>query len=194
MNCSKCTGKECYFSSKDCSAIAEEVRNLYTLIDRDISRTAAGIESDGYMRLTRLEETILFARRMGWEKIGIAFCIGLSEEVRVLEEILEREFIVSSICCKSGGIPKEDMDMKKLQEDRYESMCNPILQAEVLNREGTDINIIFGLCVGHDMLFTKHSKAPVTTLIAKDRVLAHNPMGAIYSAYHRNKIIKDMGE
>jgi len=42
-----------------------------------------------------------------------------------------------------------------------------------------------GLCVGHDMLFTRHSRAPVTTLVVKDRVLAHNPAGALYSGYYR---------
>lgn len=31
---------------------------------------------------------------------------------------------------------------------------------------------------------TKHSQAPVTTLVVKDRVLAHNPAGALYSAYY----------
>lgn len=44
-----------------------------------------------------------------------------------------------------------------------------------------------GLCVGHDCLFNRHSAAPVTTLVAKDRVLANNPAGALYTAgsYYR---------
>jgi uncharacterized metal-binding protein len=45
--------------------------------------------------------------------------------------------------------------------------------------------VIIGLCVGHDMLFTSNSKAPVTTLIVKDRMLGHNPIIALYSGYHR---------
>ncbi len=45
--------------------------------------------------------------------------------------------------------------------------------------------IIF--CVGHDAVFAKASEAPVTTLIAKDRVLAHNPAAAIYSRYIRKR-------
>lgn len=40
-----------------------------------------------------------------------------------------------------------------------------------------------GLCLGHDVLFNKHSVAPVTTVIVKDRVLANNPAGALYSSY-----------
>jgi uncharacterized metal-binding protein len=66
-------------------------------------------------------------------------------------------------------------------------MCNPISQAELLNRAGTELNVIMGLCVGHDSLFTKHSKGLVTTLVTKDRVLAHNPVGALHLAdtYYR---------
>ncbi|WP_274596750.1 DUF1847 domain-containing protein [Desulfurobacterium thermolithotrophum] len=52
------------------------------------------------------------------------------------------------------------------------------------------MNVIVGLCIGHDMLFQMHSRAPVTTLIVKDRVLAHNPVGALYSNYYKRKLIK----
>jgi uncharacterized metal-binding protein len=70
----------------------------------------------------------------------------------------------------------------------FEAACNPIGQANVLNKENCDINIIVGLCIGHDILFTGNSKAPVTTLAVKDRVLAHNPLGAIYSNYYLENI------
>ena len=59
-------------------------------------------------------------------------------------------------------------------------MCNPILQAKILNQEKTQLNVVMGLCVGHDSLFYKYSNALTTTLITKDRVLAHNPAGALY--------------
>ena len=42
--------------------------------------------------------------------------------------------------------------------------------------------MLVGLCVGHDAIFTRHSKAPVTTFIVKDRVLGHNPAAALYTA------------
>ena len=69
-------------------------------------------------------------------------------------------------------------------------MCNPILQAKVLNREKTDINIVMGLCVGHDSLFYKYSKALTTTLVTKDRVLGHNPVAALNCAhsYYMDKL------
>jgi uncharacterized metal-binding protein len=71
---------------------------------------------------------------------------------------------------------------------KFEAACNPIVQAKLLNDARTDINIIVGLCVGHDMLFTMNSKAPVTTLIVKDRLLGHNPVIALYSGYHKDII------
>jgi len=69
-------------------------------------------------------------------------------------------------------------------------MCNPILQAKLLNEQKTDFNIALGLCVGHDSLFYQYSEARVTTLVVKDRVLAHNPVGAIYCAdgYFKNRL------
>ena len=70
-------------------------------------------------------------------------------------------------------------------------MCNPIGQAEMLNEAGTELNIICGLCVGHDAIFTMHCKAPVTTLIAKDRVLGHNPAAALYVQYIRREMEGD---
>lgn len=69
-------------------------------------------------------------------------------------------------------------------------MCNPIGQAEILNEIGTDLNIIVGLCIGHDILFQKYSKAPTTTFIVKDRVLSHNTAGAIYTKYYLKKLLE----
>ena len=69
-------------------------------------------------------------------------------------------------------------------------MCNPIGQAIFLNEAKTELNIILGLCVGHDSLFIKYSKAPVTVFAVKDRVLGHNPLAVIYQAeaYYKNKL------
>ena len=64
-------------------------------------------------------------------------------------------------------------------------MCNPVGQAQLLNDAVTQLNIICGLCVGHDAIFSRVSDALVTTLIAKDRVLAHNPAAAVYCQYIR---------
>jgi len=188
MKCALCDDKKCY-QGKDCTAIKEKVVSTYKAKDENLKilATAANLEARHYMKLTRLEELMAFCKDMGYKTLGIAFCIGLESEARVLHEILEKDFEVYSVCCKICGIDKEDFGLEKIKDDRYEAMCNPIGQAMALNENGTDLNIICGLCLGHDILFSKHSEAPVTTFIVKDRVLAHNPAGAIYSKYYRRK-------
>jgi uncharacterized metal-binding protein len=57
--------------------------------------------------------------------------------------------------------------------------CNPIGQARLLAKADTQLNISMGLCLGHDLLFQKHSCNPVTTLIVKDRPNGHNPLLAL---------------
>ena len=150
---------------------------------------SSSLEVEGYMKYPRVQETIRLAGEMGWRKLGIAFCIGLSEEAQRLQEILESHgFEVHSVVCKVGGVEKKKFSLPKHGERDH--ACNPILQAMVLNEVGTDLNIIVGLCMGHDVLFQIYSKAPTTTLIVKDRVLAHNPAGALYSRYHLRKLMK----
>jgi len=134
-----------------------------------------------------LGETILFAKELGCKKMGLAFCIGLSEEVKVIEEILSKHFEVVSVCCKVCGIDKKDFDLPQILSENDEVMCNPAGQAQLLNDAGTQLNVLCGLCVGHDAIFAKVSDAPVTTLIAKDRILAHNPAAAIYCQYLRKQ-------
>ena len=163
----------------------EKVRALYEEEENNkVSVISAQIENEFYLRYTRVEEVIEFACRMGYKKIGIATCVGLIEESRILARILRKNgFEVYGAVCKIGSFLKTEVGVP--QEDITRTgdvMCNPIMQAEVLNQAGTDFNVVMGLCVGHDSLFYKYSEALVTTLVAKDRVLAHNPAGALYQA------------
>ena len=207
MDCAGCKEKACY-EGKDCTKIAEEVSEAYK-DDAEVLKSlsvSARIESRYYMKKNRIEELILYAKGMGYKKLGVAFCIGLENEAEVICDILSQHFDVSSVCCKVCGIDKSDFELERLQtslkdiavdtrtvvdaeiEMEVEAMCNPIGQAMIFNKEKTDLNIILGLCIGHDILFTKYSEAPVTTLAVKDRILAHNPLGAIYSGYHLKKL------
>ncbi len=133
----------------------------------------------------RVQEVWEFAQKMGYRRLGIAFCAGLHEEANILTQILEAQgFEVISVVCKAGGTPKERIGIKeeeKIRIGEFESMCSPIAQAMILNEEKTDFNILLGLCVGHDSLFLKYSEAYCTVLVAKDRVLAHNPCAALYT-------------
>ncbi len=135
-------------------------------------------------RWTRIEDTIAFAKLMRYKRIGMATCIGLLDETNRLAAILEaQEFKPISVCCKSGSIDKLELGLtekEKVRPNTFEPACNPVAQARLLNRAETDLNIIVGLCVGHDIIFTKYSDAPVTTLVVKDRVAGHNPVSVLY--------------
>jgi uncharacterized metal-binding protein len=139
----------------------------------------------------RIKELIEFGKLINARKIGVAFCAGMRDEAARISNFLEKSgFTVASVLCKCGGVDKTDLHVARKYKigdpSEFEAGCNPVLQAELLNRAGTDINVIVGLCLGHDMLFTMNSKAPVTTLIVKDRLLGHNPVIALYSYYHKN--------
>ena len=133
----------------------------------------------------RVQEIIEFSRKMGYQKLGVAFCGGLHKEANVFCKILEDHgSTVVSVMCKVGGVDKDAIDIaahERVQIGKPESMCNPIAQAEVLNAADTDFNILLGLCVGHDSMFIKYSKALITVFAVKDRAMGHNPLAAIYT-------------
>ncbi|WP_022847140.1 DUF1847 domain-containing protein [Desulfurobacterium sp. TC5-1] len=189
MKCHLCNDKGCYREGKVCQKSPE----LHTLPKEDLKmlKTASEIEKEFYCKMTRIEEIVEFSKRMGYRRIGIAFCIGLFNEAKTVAEILTKKgFEVFSAICKIGSVDKETLNIPKLKEGK-EAVCNPIGQAKALNEKGTDLNIVIGLCVGHDILFQKYSDAPSTVFIVKDRVLSHNPAGALYTPYHLRRI---MGE
>jgi uncharacterized metal-binding protein len=181
-------------------AAAEELRKPDVL---EFARQASIQEAEGYANREvdyqhvkpikpRIQETIEFAHRMSYKRLGLAFCLGLRPEAKIVEKLLVSQgFDVVSALCKMGRTPKEDIgvrDDQKIKIGCFESMCNPIAQAFVMNEEKTQFNIVMGLCVGHDSLFLKYADAPCTVLAAKDRLLGHNPLAAIYTidTYYRS--------
>jgi uncharacterized metal-binding protein len=159
-----------------------------------LARNAALVEGHGYCRLTRVEEIMDFARRCGFSRLGLAHCVGLQDEAAIVARVFRANgFSLDSVACKNAALPKEELglsDADKVSPGTLESMCNPIGQAQALARAGTELNVLLGLCVGHDSLFFRHSVAPVTVLAVKDRVLGHNPLAAIYLAdgYYRDRL------
>jgi uncharacterized metal-binding protein len=151
-------------------------------------RLADGVRA----KLPRIEELIQFARKCNYRKLGIAHCGGLIKEAGILADILETNgFEIVSVQCKAGCVPKEEIgiqaDEKILGPENWETMCNPIAQAMIVNRAQVDMAIMLGLCIGHDTLFIKYCDVPLTVLAVKDRVLGHNPLAAIYNSdiYYR---------
>jgi len=148
----------------------------------------------------RILEIIKFAEMMNWKKLGVAFCVGLSVEAKRVVEIFESAGLdVYSICCKCGNVDKikwgiageDKINALRGRPDSFEAGCNPIAQADVLSSEDVDLNVIVGLCIGHDIQFTEHAKGPVTTLIVKDRVTGHNPFASLFSGYHHPRMWKE---
>lgn len=149
-------------------------------------------------RLPRIEELIQFSRKCGYKRLGIAHCGGLFKEAGLLSEILENNgFEVVTVQCKTGAVQKENIgipaDKKISLPDDWESMCNPIAQAMIINKAGVDLAVMLGLCIGHDTLFIKYCNVPLTVIAVKDRVFGHNPLAALYlsDSYYRrlkNKI------
>ena len=149
----------------------EEIKKLYLEDEENnkVSVISAEIEAEFYCRYTRVEEIIEFSKRMGFHKIGIATCIGLIEESRIFAQILRKNgFEPYAALCKAGAFNKTDIGVRK----EYTTQV--------------------GLCVGHDSLFYKYTHTLTTTLVTKDRVLAHNPVGALYQtkAYYK-KLMAD---
>ena len=165
--------------------------------NHDFFVASAATEAIGYCRWPRLREVVEFSRRMGYTRLGLAFCAGLHREAEVVDRVLRRNgFQVASVICKTGSIPKDQVGVPpeyRVRPGTYEVMCNPIAQAELLNRAETQFNICLGLCVGHDSLFYRYSQAPVTTLVAKDRATGNNPVAAIYCAdsYFKTRLDAD---
>ncbi len=173
-------------------SIIEKAQQLYREYNLTIAKAAAMVEKEGYAIWPRIREFAEFCKLLKVKKVGIAFCMGLQELTkRVVEYLESMGFTVYSVACKCGAVDKGIIlgDDVKMRGREFEPMCNPIAQALILNEVGTEVNGVIGLCVGHDSLFYMHSRAPVVTLVVKDRVTGHNPAAAIYAMnYFANRL------
>lgn len=158
--------------------------------NREIMIASAEVEYEGYCQWTRVQEIMEFARKIGARRIGIVNCIGLINEARIFARILRANgFEPYAVICKVEGRSKTSVGIPEKCEEIGPAMCNPILQARLLNQAHTDLNVVIGLCVGHDSLFYRYSDAYVTTLVTKDRVTGNNPAAALYTSgsYYKKK-------
>ena len=174
-SCVDCGTQNCKFKDRTypefCLTTGLDTKDLEWALERydegenhDVMVASAEVEFEGYCRLTRVEEIMTF-------------------EARIFARILRANgFEAYSVICKVAGVPKSSVGIPQECETIGAAMCNPILQARLLNRAHTDLNVVIGLCVGHDSLFYKYADAYSTTLITKDRVTGHNPAAALYTA------------
>ncbi|HOV79256.1 MAG TPA: DUF1847 domain-containing protein [Bacillota bacterium] len=204
LNCAKCGSYSCYKGDslnlpQNCPMklfgdIYDEAASCYKESNGNMARQSARVEAAGYGVWPRVREIMEFSRLAGFNKLGLAFCVGLRREAAEATRIFENGgFTVSSVVCKTGARPKEELglrDDEKVRPGRFEAMCNPAAQASLLNKAQTDLNVLLGLCVGHDSIFIKHSAAPVTILAVKDRATGHNPLAAIYASHYFQSKLK----
>lgn len=208
LDCAHCGNMACSYAPGEkkpppfCPSLNEidvlaDARKVY---DEDpelkqLSLAAARTEAGGYNKDPRVKEVMEYARRIGAEHIGIACCKGTQREARLAQDIFTAGgFRVSSVVCKVGSFNKEEAgltDDEKVRPGQFEALCNPVAQAKLLAKAGTQLNVVIGLCVGHDSLFFRYSEAPATVLVAKDRVTGHNPAAPLYTSHSYYKRLKE---
>lgn len=216
VKCAKCLARPCregttriaklptFCPITNYKSLIEETTKKYLSKDiRDFYLNAALTEKESYDEKKakeegkivpirpRIREIAEFAKKIGAKTLGLAFCSGLFDEAQRANAILENHGLdIVSVICSCGSIDKNEVgippESRIRDQNSYEAACNPLLQADLLNRAKTSFNILVGLCVGHDMLFTSFSKAPVTTLVVKDRLTGHNPVISLYSQYFKD--------
>ena len=182
MNCLQCADRAC-LRGMTCHLDRPAATPASPDVDRALE-TALDVALEDQRQLCRLAELVYFCLGMGYGRIGLAFCVDLVEPAEILAGVLGRFFEVVPVCCKVGGRPHGDPGGGGWSRSRDAVACNPLGVAAVLNERHTDLNVIVGLCIGVDCVFTEASQAPVTTLFVKDRSLANNPIAALYSEYY----------
>ena len=205
IQCHQCKDNECLSQypkgiPEHCQArrfpdIIEKSKRQYLEPDDERFHLAAAkvLKRGGY-DWSRVQQCIEFARELGAQKIGLAVCVGLIREGREFARFLNRAgFQVISVACMMGGLKPEETGIPDEWVNPLGISCNPIVQAEVMNKEGTELNFIYGLFVGHDTIFIKRSNAPVTYVVAKDMVTGNNPGAVLLSPYHRMKFVATYG-
>lgn len=151
------------------------------LYDKDSLELMRISEKASDMCINRIQEIRDFAIQGNYKRIGIAHCITFSGEAQIIKQYLSKNFAVYVVDCKYGRLRKQELFGGTSQR----IACNPAGQAHYLNEKDTDLNISIGLCVGHDMVFSKKSAAPVTTLFSKD-FTNNNNMDKAVSDIRRN--------
>jgi uncharacterized metal-binding protein len=181
MKCTHCNLKSCR-SLAECKAISIDndtiLQEYQEEANNKIVRAAASLVDEGRAgTLSRLEELVQFIQEMKFKKVALAYCYGMEEDARKVSDYLKsKNIFISAVSCTAGSMAQNEVNTRS----KYSGVsCNPIVQAEQLNSEGTQFTITMGLCLGHDILFNKYIQSYSTNLVVKDRVYEHNPFRQI---------------
>jgi uncharacterized metal-binding protein/predicted Fe-Mo cluster-binding NifX family protein len=191
INCLTCGDRVC-LRGEPCPAFGRLATRGLSPVAEEMLQSATDVACEEERSLCRLAELVYFCLGMEYRRVGVAFCMDLLEPATILCNVLQRFFEVFPVCCKVGGIPLEEPGgLTRVGAETgasHATTCDPGGQAAMLNSLETDLNVIVGLCVGADCVFAGESHAPVTTIFVKDKSLANNPIGAVYSHYHLKDI------
>ncbi len=182
MGCTACRSKECRTSGRDCFGVHDASLEVYAREDvRPGVLAASGLVDGGRAgTLDRLEEVIEYAQRLGYVRVGVAYCFGLAELAKELEQRLRAAGLSPvMVQCSAGGVREREIDPGKQVET---VSCNPVGQALTLQQQGAQFVLEMGLCMGHDVLLHQHLQVPFTTFLVKDRVYEHAPAKALGSS------------
>ena len=115
-NCADCKSHACYTKGVNCTEVDQaEAIAAYTEDERKLMEAAAYVEGTFYSNITRIEETAEFAKKMGYTKLGMAFCIGLNAEARYLAKFFRQKgFEFYSVCCKTCSVAKKELGLKQI--------------------------------------------------------------------------------
>ena len=187
MNCTRCNTKSCRIGTA-CGNEQFEITTLteqyHSAANQKIIQAAASLVDNGRAgSLSRLQEVIEFIKRMNYQKVGLAYCLGMENEAVTVRDLFKNEGInLHTISCTVGAIPQDAINTESCI---HKVSCNPLGQAYQLNAEKTDFVVVMGICLGHDILLQKNLEADFTTLIVKDRTSHHNPMESIRQGKHQ---------
>jgi len=149
-----------------------QYKNLYSQDDLNVLKIA---EDSLDPKLDRVDEIVAYCQEAGIKNIGIANCISFDKQAKRLQNVLtSKGFTIDTVHCKLGKVK-----FNELVPGYKGTSCNPAGQADFLAKKNTELNIMMGLCLGHDMIFNTKSKAPVTPLVVKDRKLNHYSIAAL---------------
>jgi len=178
MNCTACADKQCRTGSA-CGAESADETEILARYRQDekqaIVQAAARLVDDGLAgQLSRLEELCRFIKDRNYRKVGMAYCYGMEKDaLRIVRYLSANGIRVSAVSCTIGALPQSAVNSAS---SACGVSCNPLGQAAQLEAEGTDLAIQFGICLGHDILFTRAFPGDQTVLVVKDRIFGQRQL------------------
>ena len=179
MDCTRCKNKICRKGER-CEVVSFDTKELVDTYwhEQQIIKAASELVDNGRAgTLSRLQEIAEFSELMNYKTIGLAYCYGMENDAAMVAKFLrEKGFHVVATSCTVGGIAQ---NLINPASSFCSVSCNPVGQARQLNSHNPDLVVSMGLCLGHDILFSREIKSDATTLVVKDRVYNHEPLKAL---------------